>query len=191
MTAVRFPQVPQQRRRPPRPRLPHQVREVCRERRCNDRYEIIEEEVPVDEVYELDTSRDIYIDLEDRDDLQLEEKSGFEALGSAIEQRGGTEVTSSLTNITKTKGNEDYWVEVPLTEEASEITVQNRETASKSAFEGKNKLCIMAQQPYTRMNAKTFTVCAKPCSALKTPTAKRRRTAAVGSVCFDLGRPFE
>lgn len=132
------------------------VREVCRERRCNDRYEIIEEEVPADEVYELDTSRDIYIDLEDRDDLRLEEKSGFEALGSAIEQRGGTEVTSSLTNITKTKGSEDYWVEVPLTEEASEITVQNRETASKSAFEGKNKLCIMAQQPYTRMNAENI-----------------------------------
>ncbi len=127
------------------------VREVCRERRCNNRYEIIEEEIPAEETYELDTSRDIYIDIEDRDDLRLEEDGGVEMIGSAIEQSGGAEATTTLIN--KTKTQDDYWVEVPLTEEASGITVENREKTEKSAFDGKNKLCIMAQQPYTQMNA--------------------------------------
>lgn len=130
------------------------VREVCRDHRCNNRYEVIEEEIPSDETYELDTSRDIYIDLEDRDDLRLEEDSGFVTLGSAIEQSGGAEATTSLTNMTKTK--DDYWVEVPLTEEASEITVENREKTENAAVDGKNKLCIMAQEPYTKMSAENI-----------------------------------
>ena len=76
-----------------------QIREVCTSHLCNDRYEIVEDVIPYEEDYELDTSRDIYIDIEDREDLRLEEKSGFKAVGNSIEQRGGVDASGSSLRI--------------------------------------------------------------------------------------------
>ena len=152
------------------------VRETCREHRCNDRYEIIEEELPYDE-YELDTSRDIYIDIEDREDLRLDERSGFDAIGSFVEQRGGVDAEGSVVTIEEieeesggataiaraieqrggveatgsllnvTKTADDYWVEIPQPE------VKGFDPSEKSDLKDNSKLCIMAQAPYTQMSA--------------------------------------
>ncbi|MBQ8437076.1 MAG: trypsin-like peptidase domain-containing protein [Alphaproteobacteria bacterium] len=159
------------------------IREVCREHRCNDRYEVIEEELPYDE-YELDTSRDIYIDIEDREDLRLDERSGFDAIGSvieqrggvdaegsvitieeieeesggatavarAVEQRGGIEAIGSLLNVTKTA--DDYWVEIQQPEKKEEP--KDFAPSENSIVNNNSKLCIMAQAPYTQMNAENI-----------------------------------